>query len=221
VIESAEEFKEWWDAPESLERTQTMRTPVRTDVLTDVVPRFPECRAEVAWRRDTPLELLVELRNDEDEHVRWRVRTNERWLTEFPEDAEPWNDDPSTPVQLRLSDEERDLLRAGLLEWGGPASCTDELAVAMGFQNVRDLFEEGRRIGKGIADGQPLSRTDWTRALLATEVVFVSNVMGSGWDWAITTGLNDELTLKTLRALQRKMVTGGVIGVAFGTRPPR
>jgi hypothetical protein len=80
----------------------------------------------------------------------------------------------------------------------------------MGFRSVTDLFEQGTRIADGIAAGHPQSRTDWTRALLATEIVFVSNVVGSGWDWAITTGFADESTLKTLRALQRKIVSGGV-----------
>ncbi len=197
-----------------------MRAPVSAEVLIDVVRRFPECRADVARRQDTPLELLAELRHDEDEHVRWRVRTNRRWLDQHPDDADPWRDDPSAPVQLRLTREERELLRAGLLEWGGPARCTDELAVAMGFGSVTDLFDQGERIADGIAAGLPQTRTDWTRALLATEIVFVSDVVGSGWDWEITTGFSDASTLDTLRRLQHKIVTGGVVGTVFGTRPP-
>lgn len=69
--------------------------------------------------------------------------------------------------------------------------------------------------------GTPLSRTDWTRALLATEIVFMSNVIGSGWDWQTTTGFGDEETLRMLRSLQRHVVTGGVVGEAFGTLPAR
>ncbi len=91
----------------------------------------------------------------------------------------------------------------------------------MGFQGVADLFEEGRRIGAAIAAGQAVSRTDWTRALLATEIVFVSDVVGSGWDWETTTGYTDSATLTLLRGLQRKIVWGGVVGGVFGTRPPR
>lgn len=221
MIESADDFHTWWAAGESVDRVQAMRAPVASAVLADVVRRFPECRADIARRRETPLELLAELRADEDERVRWCVRTNERWLADHPEDARPWDDDPSVPVQFRLSGEERRVLRAGLIEWGGPANCTDELAVAMGFQSLPDLFTEGGRIGDAIIEGRPLSRTDWTRALLATEIVFVSNVMGSGWDWPITTGFDDESTINILRSLQRKIVTGGVVGVTLGTRPPR
>ena len=221
MIESADDFHAWWAAAESLDRVQAMRVQVAAEVLADVVRRFPDCRADIARRRDTPLELLAGLRTDEDERVRWYVRTNERWLADHPGDARPWDDDPSVSIQFRLSDEERSVLRAGLIEWGGPANCTDELAVAMGFQSVIDLFAEGARIGDAIVEGRPLSRTDWTRALLATEIVFASNVMGSGWDWPITTGFDDESTIKILRSLQRKIVTGGVIGVALGTRPPK
>jgi len=91
----------------------------------------------------------------------------------------------------------------------------------MGFDNVADLLESGARIGDALVAGAPLSRTDWTRALLATEIVFVSDVVGSGWDWHIATRFDDEETFRMLRSLQRRMVIGGVTGVAFGTRPGR
>lgn len=218
MIQSAEEFKRWFDAPDSLERVQQLRATIDPSVLMEVAERFPECRADVAWRRDVPLELLAILRNDEDEGV----RTNGRWLEIHPEDAKPWDDDPSVPVQLRLSDDERNVLRYGLREWGGPANCTEELAVAMGFLGIEDLFREGDRIAQGISAGQPQTRTDWTRALLATEIVFSSRVMGAAGDWSIVTGLDDVETFRLLRSLQRKfMVTGGVVGTVFGTRPTR
>ena len=221
VIESADDFHTWWAAGESLDRVQAMRAPVASVVLADAVRRFPECRADIARRGETPLGLLAELRADEDERVRWCVRTNERWLVMHPEDARPWDGDPSVPVQFRLSDDERRVLRAGLTEWGGPANCTDELAVAMGFQSLTDLFTEGGGIGDTIVEGRSLSRTDWTRVLLATEITFASNVMGSGSGWPITTGFDDQSTIKVLRSLQRKIVTGGVVGVTLGTRTPR
>jgi hypothetical protein len=221
VINTADEYKQWFDAPDSDERARKLREPATVETWLEVIDRFPECRAEVAWNRDVPLAVLEVLRQDEDENVRWHVRSRARWLEVHPEDGEPWKDDPSTPIQLRLSEDERALLRAGLNEWGGPARCTEEFAVAMGFESVADLFATGDRIGDAIVAGVPLSRTDWTRALLATEVVFASNVIGSGWDWQATTGLNDQATLGMLRSLQLRMVTGGVIGEAFGTRPAR
>lgn len=221
MINSADEYKRWFDAPDSNERLDKLREPAALETWLEVIDRFPECRAEVAWNRELPLAVLEVLREDEDENVRWHVRSRSTWLEAHPDDGEPWKDDPSIPIQFRLSGEERALLRAGLSEWGGPAHCTEELAVALGFDSVADLFATGDRIGDSILAGAPLNRTDWTRALLATEVVFASNVIGSGWDWQITTGFDDDRTLRMLRSLQRRLVTGGVIGEAFGTRPPR
>ncbi|SEJ76975.1 hypothetical protein SAMN04487917_1136 [Arthrobacter sp. yr096] len=108
-------------------------------------------------------------------------------------------------IQFDLSDEERLLLWRGFLEWGGPARPTDAMAVAIGFSDVDDLLLEGDRIGEDIRMGRPLSKADWRRALLATEIVFASNVMGAGLDWSITTGFQDDETIWMLRSLQRRM----------------
>lgn len=219
MLQSADQYKEWFDAPDSMERARALREPAPEAVWLEVISRFPECRADVAWNPEVPLSALKLLRQDEDEHVRWRVRTNEQWLQVHPEDSKPWNDDPAAPIQLRLTEQEREVLEAGLREWGGPARCTEEMAIAMGFGGVEDLFIQGDRIRRALAAGRALSRTDWTRALLATEVVFVSTVLGAGWDWETTTGFDDGKTLELLRGLQRRVPTSGVAGVVFGTRP--
>ena len=75
------------------------------------------------------------------------------------------------------------------------------MAIALGFRGVSDLLKEGQRIAEELRDGRALTREDWRRALLATEVVFASNVVGSGLDWVTTTGLNDDDTLRTLRSV--------------------
>jgi len=106
---------------------------------------------------------------------------------------------------LPLTDAERHLLWAGLVEWGGPARCTDELAVAMGFGSVADLFAQGDRIERALKDREPLTRDDWVRTLLATEIVFASNVVGSGHDWSITTGMSDEESIRLLRSVQERI----------------
>jgi hypothetical protein len=79
------------------------------------------------------------------------------------------------------------------------------MAIAMGFASVDDLLVQGRRLGAAIQDGEPLTPTDWRRALLATEDVFASDVVGSGLDWSITTGFSDVETIGLLRSTQRKM----------------
>jgi hypothetical protein len=108
-------------------------------------------------------------------------------------------------AEMDLSGEERELLRRGLLEWGGPARCTETLAIAMGFRDVADLQDEGYRFADDLLARRSLSTNDWRRALLATEIVFASDVLGSGIDWSITTGMDDNETLRMLRSVQRKL----------------
>src|SRR2546421_13536 len=43
--------------------------------------------------------------------------------------------EPTDVLSPDLDDVERQMLRWGVIEWGGPARCTDELAIAMGFDN--------------------------------------------------------------------------------------
>ena len=109
------------------------------------------------------------------------------------------------PVSIPLTPDERELLTRGLSEWGGPAHCTDELAIAMGFASVKDLFSQADRLLDALKKQVPLSSSDWARTLVATEIAFASNVFGSGLDWATTTGLSDEKTVRLLRQLQRKI----------------
>jgi hypothetical protein len=51
-------------------------------------------------------------------------------------------------LDISLTSDERRLLHNGLNEWRGPARCTEELAVAMGFPNLADMFQNiGRLLG--------------------------------------------------------------------------
>jgi hypothetical protein len=88
------------------------------------------------------------------------------------------------------------------------------MATALGFDSVADLLAEGYRIADDVSKGRPLTRRDWARALLATEVVFASDVLGSGHDWEATTGLDDASTIRVLRGVQLRLA-----GVIF--RQPR
>jgi hypothetical protein len=126
-----------------------------------------------------------------------------------------------TPVAVSLDDEERELLRTGLVEWLGPARPTEELAVALGFDSVQHLFADVSRLRRAIANAEPLTALDWTRAIAATEISFVSDVFGSGYEWRTTTGRADAETLAVLRRLQRKLVAlyGPAVGTVLGRRP--
>jgi hypothetical protein len=108
-------------------------------------------------------------------------------------------------VQVNLTTEERAFLRHGLAEWWGPARCTDQLAIGMGFEGRDHLHEDVARLREALKVGEPLSHEDWRRVLLATEVVFVSDVVGSGLDWSISSGFSDSDSIGLLRGIQRKM----------------
>jgi hypothetical protein len=76
----------------------------------------------------------------------------------------------------------------------------------MGFRSGEDLRRgKGRELREALRRGEHLTREDWRRTLLATEIVFASDVVGAGMDWSITTGLSDEETIKVLRTIQRKI----------------
>ena len=53
--------------------------------------------------------------------------------------------------------------------------------------------------------------------LLATEIVFVSDLAGSGVEWQTTTGRDDETTIRTLRVIQRKLAR--TVSPYYGKRP--
>ncbi|MFA1545797.1 hypothetical protein [Actinomadura chokoriensis] len=116
-----------------------------------------------------------------------------------------------------LTGHEIGLLRRALMEWGGPARCSDQLAVGMGFAGRRDLLDQCGRLRAALGDDSPLTAADWARTLLATEIVFVSDLAGSGVEWPTTTGLTDEATIRDLRSIQRKLAK--VVSPYYGRTP--
>jgi hypothetical protein len=104
-----------------------------------------------------------------------------------------------------LTDAERELLMRGLLEWGGPAAPTNEIANLIGFADVRTLYHEGGVIARRIRAGDSLAPRDWRRALLATEIAFASDPVGSGVEWPTTTGIPDGESIRLLRSVQRRL----------------
>jgi hypothetical protein len=130
--------------------------------------------------------------------------------------------EPDQHIALGLTDEEQRFIVRALDEWGGPTRCTEEFAVAMGFLDVADFQAGRRRIAEELTTHGGLVPFDWGRALLAAEVVFASDVVGSGVDWSSTTTWTDEESIRLLRSIQRK-VAGNLRGELeqIGTLPPR
>src|SRR5689334_20975001 len=108
------------------------------------------------------------------------------------------------PIDVDLTWDERAVLACGLIEWGGPASGTNEIARVLGFADLGSLYKDGGAIASALRAGHPLTALDWRRALMATELVFASDLVGSGIDWSSTTGFDDEQTITILRSTQRK-----------------
>jgi hypothetical protein len=105
-----------------------------------------------------------------------------------------------------LTDDERRVLRFGLLMWsGGPAWMTDEIARAIWFDDREDFNEQRDRLWDAIEAQKPLSPRDWHRALAATELGYISWVLGAAGDWPMVSGIEDHTALDHIRPIQKKL----------------
>ena len=108
-------------------------------------------------------------------------------------------------VQLDLRPDERSMLVVALVDWGGPAYGSEPLARAMGFESLERLYEESQELADAISRNQPLSRRDWTRAIVATEIGFVS-ALGTGCGtWESVHGGRAERWFGVLLRLQSRV----------------
>ncbi|MBJ7339783.1 hypothetical protein [Mycolicibacterium sp.] len=119
-------------------------------------------------------------------------------------------------AHVDLTDVERRLLLAGLMEYGGPAAGAVVLAPIVGAENVDAFFQLTDRLAAAIKKREPLSDLDWARALVLAEICWASDLLGAASDFA--TNMPDEVALPTLRSLQRKLVTGERVQALIGLR---
>lgn len=120
--------------------------------------------------------------------------------------APPWFEiSDSEEVDVPLSGDERELLSQGLHQWGGPTRPTDAVAKVIGFGDVETLLRDGDRIRDLLRQRDALTRLDWSRALVAIEIVWASSYYGAAGDWESVNGWSDQRTLQTLRSIQRKL----------------
>jgi hypothetical protein len=109
-------------------------------------------------------------------------------------------------VDIELTEDERTLLLAGLLEYGGPAVGARVVFPIVGAVDLDEFFELTDRLRHSITAHESLSALDWTRALVLTEICWASDILGAASDFGIN--LTDGRAMAALRSLQRKIVTG-------------
>jgi hypothetical protein len=114
--------------------------------------------------------------------------------------------DPDEFLTVDLTSDERHMLSRAVTQFDGSARCSEETAKAFGFESVNDLRVQGLQLAESLEASEPLSKWDWTRSLFVCEVVFASDVMGSGHDWHSATGLSDFETIGLLRSVQTKLL---------------
>jgi len=75
----------------------------------------------------------------------------------------------------------------------------------MGFEDLDNLYDESQLLSSAIRDRRVLSRRDWTRAMVATEIAFVS-ALGTGCGtWETIHGGRAEGWFTVLLRLQSKV----------------
>lgn len=110
------------------------------------------------------------------------------------------------PVDLGLTQDERRFIIDGLAQWGGPARARHEPAVLAGFTNAEEMDSGTERFQRALESEEPLSREDWRRVVVLTEVIFGSDTFGAGVEWETVTGRDEVTDLRLLREVQRKLV---------------
>lgn len=120
--------------------------------------------------------------------------------------------DSEEKVYVELLNDERRLLVQGVTQLGGPAHIDDTIAEAIGYRSAHERREEGAGLAARIRNGEALSREDWRRALVSTEIAFASEYYGAGSDWEVCSAIDDHVSLDLLRQVQARLI--GVVGTA-------
>jgi hypothetical protein len=107
------------------------------------------------------------------------------------------------PADLGLTGDECALIADGLAQWGGPASAAYESAVLASYPSS-DAMRAGIEALRCALEDR-LSRRDWKRVLILTELIFSSDVFGAGVEWEMVTGRDEIADFRLLREVQRKL----------------
>jgi hypothetical protein len=112
---------------------------------------------------------------------------------------------PEPAITLDLTQDQRKVLISGVSSWMGPGYRPSIIMRALMLSERTELRALGGRLSAALHSNSPLPASDWARALLMTEVGFVSRVAGQGSQWTATTSLRDEETIIILRTIQARM----------------
>jgi hypothetical protein len=116
-------------------------------------------------------------------------------------------------IEIDLTDDERDFMQTALTEFGGTASYKPFPIKVLGVSTEDEFDELVDRLRIAIARGYALSRLDWARAQLLTEMCWGSDMIGAGIDFQYS--YRDELAGPWMRSIQRKLRRYGVGGALF------
>jgi hypothetical protein len=91
----------------------------------------------------------------------------------------------------------------------GPAHVTDALAVFVGFADANDMVRRCYDMAGRVRSDGRIEDLDLQRGQLACEILYSSDIYGSGLDWVAVTGLDDADAIGLLRRIQVKMLNLG------------
>jgi hypothetical protein len=111
----------------------------------------------------------------------------------------------SNSITTNLTERERDFIARALYEWHGSASWTPLPIEALGLSDWDEFDNLTERLENAVKSGEPLTDLDWARTLFLTEICWASNLVGSGLDFSIVTGIDDAEAVTLLRSIQRKV----------------
>ena len=76
--------------------------------------------------------------------------------------------------------------------------------MAMGFSSADRMSAEAWQLWKRIEVGEALPAGDWRQVLLVAEIVLVSDLVGSGLDWSITSEISPTRILLRVHPSEQK-----------------
>lgn len=109
-------------------------------------------------------------------------------------------------ISLEFDHDVREFFARALEESGGPAHVTDAMAVFVGFADANDMIKRCNDVADRVRREGRIAGDDLKRSQLACEILFSSDICGSGLDWEVTTRFGDAGAIVLLRRVQVKLL---------------